>query len=102
MTRLALSTQAYLDVEGSLTDLTVKAGPLIAAKYDGIFERIYDRLVEHPNSGARRPILGENVRIAVAAPFIVIYKYGEESDVVTVLRIVDGRRRISGRLLPRG
>jgi toxin ParE1/3/4 len=102
MTRLALSTQAYLDVEGILTDLMAKAGPWVAVKYDGIFERLYARLVEHPNSGAPRPVLGENVRIAVAAPFIVIYKHGQESDVVTVLRIVDGRRRISGSLLPRG
>ena len=32
MTRLALSTQAYLDVEGILTDLMAKAGPWVAVK----------------------------------------------------------------------
>jgi toxin ParE1/3/4 len=101
MARLALSTQAYLDVEGILTDLTAKAGRLIATKYDGLFERLYARLVEHPSSGAPRPVLGENIRIAVVAPFIVIYEYDQETDAVTVLRVVDGRRRISGRLLAR-
>jgi toxin ParE1/3/4 len=99
MARLALSTQAYFDVEGILTDLAAKAGHVIAVKYDGLFERLYARLAEHSNSGAPRPVLGESIRIGVVAPFIVIYRYDRETDAVTVLRIVDGRRRVSGRLL---
>ena len=35
------------------------------------------------------------------APFVVIYRFREEDDTVIVLRVVDGRRRLSGRLLPR-
>lgn len=101
MARLVFSTRAYLDIEGILTDLTAKAGRLIALKYDGLFERLYARLATHPGSGAPRPILGEEFRIGVVAPFIVIYRYSTEIDTVTVLRVVDGRRRISGSLLLR-
>jgi toxin ParE1/3/4 len=101
MARLAFSPRAYLDIEGVLTDLTAKAGRLTALKYDGLFERLYARLARHPGSGAGRPILGEHVRIGVVAPFIVIYRYSMEIDTETVLRVVDGRRRISGRLLSR-
>jgi len=101
MARLVFTSWAYLDIEGILTDLSAKAGGLIALKYDGLFERLYARLGRHPDSGAPRPALGENVRIGVVAPFIVIYRYSTEIDTVTVLRVVDGRRRISGSLLSR-
>jgi toxin ParE1/3/4 len=102
MARIVFSALADLDINGILIDLAAKAGRLVAIKYDGLFERLYDRLADHPNSGAPRPALGEHIRIGVIAPFIIIYRYTEEADTVTVLRVVDGRRRISGRLLPRG
>ena len=102
MARVVFSGLADLDINGILVDLAAKAGRFVAVKYDGLFEQLYDRLAGHPNSGAPRPALGEHIRIGIVAPFIVIYQYAEDIDTVTVLRVVDGRRRISGRMLPLG
>ncbi len=102
MARIVFSRLADLDINGILIDLAARAGRFVAVKYDGLFERLYDRLADHPESGAPRPALGEDIRIGVVAPFIVIYRYAAASDTVLVLRIVDGRRRISGRMLPHG
>jgi toxin ParE1/3/4 len=102
MARVVLSGLADLDINFILIDLAAKAGNLVAARYDGLFNRLYDRLADLPNSGAARPALGEDIRIGIVAPFIIIYRYAEDGDTVTVLRVVDGRRRISGRMLPRG
>lgn len=102
MARVAFTGLADLDIDGIFLDLAAKAGRSVAVKYDELFERLYDRLADYPHSGAPRPALGEAIRIGVVAPFIVIYRYREEADTVTVLRVVDGRRRLSGRLLARG
>jgi hypothetical protein len=48
---------------------------------------------------ARRVPLGQNIRIGIVSPYIVIYRNDDVSNTVTVLRIVHGRRRISGRML---
>jgi toxin ParE1/3/4 len=102
MARVVFSGLADLDIDGIFIDLAAKAGRFVAAKYDWLFNRLYDRLADYPNSGAARPALGDDIRIGIVTPFIVIYRYAEVSDTVTVLRVVDGRRRISGRMLPRG
>jgi toxin ParE1/3/4 len=64
---------ADADYAEIITDLVAKAGWRTAAKYDGLFERLYDRLADHPHSGAQRPELGQNIRIGIVTPFIVIY-----------------------------
>ncbi len=46
-----------------------------------------------------RPAIGQNIRIGIVSPYIVIYRYSERDDTVTVLRLVHGRRRITGKLL---
>ena len=60
-----------------------KAGPDVATRY--------------PRSGARRSKLGRNLRIAVVEPYIVIYDVRD--DTVRIVRIVDGRRNITRRLV---
>jgi toxin ParE1/3/4 len=50
-----------------------------------------------PKSGARRPGLGRDARIGVVAPYVVVYDY--QQDTVMILRIVDGRRNITRRLV---
>ena len=35
------------------------------------------------------------VRIGIVPPYIVIYRYTEDNDIVTILRIVHGRRNIT-------
>src|SRR3954454_16608286 len=99
MARIIIAAAADADTDGILTDLATKAGRRTAAKYLDLFERLYDRLAEHPASGPRRAALGPQVRIGIIAPYIVIYDHSEADDTVTVLRVVHGRRKISGALL---
>jgi toxin ParE1/3/4 len=99
MARVVLASLAEIDTGGILGDLALSAGPRTAARYHDSFERLYDRLAEHPASGAPRPALGRQIGIGIVSPYIVIYRLTEADDTVTVLRIVHGRRRITGRLL---
>jgi toxin ParE1/3/4 len=99
MARLVIAATADADTAGILTHLAAKAGRRTAIKYDALFERLYDRLAVHPGSGAPRPALGRDIRIGIVSPYIIIYRHTEDDDTVTVLRVVDGRRRISGNTL---
>jgi hypothetical protein len=72
MARVVLSFAADADAAGIIAYLTSKAGHATAAKYNALFENLYDRLAVHHEPAA---------------------------DLITVLRIVDGRRRITGKLL---
>jgi toxin ParE1/3/4 len=83
-------------------DLHGKAGKPTVVKYRALFRRLYERLTDFPESGAPRPKLGPDIRIGIVSPYIVIYRYGEASSSVIVLRIVHGRRRITGKLLLTG
>ncbi len=75
---------------------------MTALKFSDLFDRLYERLESHPEGGAPRPDLGRHIRIGVVTPYLVIYRYAAENDTVTVLRLLDGRRRISGKLLRAG
>jgi toxin ParE1/3/4 len=99
MARVVIASSADADYAEIITDLAAKAGWRTATRYDELFERLYDRLAGHPHSGTPRPALGQNIRIGIVTPFIVIYRNDEDSDTVTVLRIVHGRRRITGRMI---
>ena len=98
MARVVIASSADADFAEILTDLATKAGWHVAAKYDELFGKLYDRLADHPRGGAQRPALGQNVRIGIVSPYIIIYR-NEGDDTVTVLRIVHGRRRITGEML---
>src|SRR5580692_2083002 len=98
MARLVIASSADADFAEIITDLATKAGWRTAAKYEELFENLYDRLADHPRSGAPRPAFGQNIRIGIVPPYIVIYR-NEDDGTVTVLRIVHGRRRITGRML---
>jgi toxin ParE1/3/4 len=99
MARVVIASTADADTAGILLDLAAKAGHRVAQKYDGLFERLYDRLEDHPASGAPRPAIAPDIRIGIVSPYTVIYRHSLEDDTVTVLRIVHGRRRMSGALL---
>lgn len=99
MARVIIAASADADTAGILAYLAAHAGRQTAVKYDSLFEQLYDRLAVHPGSGAPRPALGRNIRIGIVSPYIIIYRHTEDDDTVTVLRVVDGRRRISGNML---
>jgi toxin ParE1/3/4 len=100
MARVVVTSSADADIHAIQIDLAKLAGTRIAARYTALFERLYDRLAEHPDSGAPRPVLGTDIRIGIVLPYIVIYRHHEADDVVTVLRIVHGRRKIAATLIP--
>jgi len=67
MARVFVAPSATIDVFGFLADLTAKAGLRTAVKYDGMFQRHYSRLIDHPASGAPRPALGPDIRIGIVS-----------------------------------
>jgi plasmid stabilization system protein ParE len=99
MARVIVTSLADSDTATILDYLAKVAGARTAIKYDRLFDRLYDRLADHPASGPRRPALGADTRIGIVSPYIVIYDYSEPDNTVTILRIVHGRRDITGKLL---
>ena len=94
MTRVIVSAQADDDLAEILQYLTAEAGPRVALDYRERFRAFYRILSDHPDVGPARPGLGRRVRIGVVDPYLAIYRH--DRDAVTVLRIVHGRRRITG------
>ena len=99
MARVLLTSPADADMAGIVAYLAGNTGYNLAARYVASFEQLYDRLADHPGSGARRPSLGPHVRIAIVPPYIVIYEHDPAGETVIVLRIVHSRRKITGDLL---
>ena len=98
MATVVVASSAVADFAEILADLATEASWRTAAKCDELFDKLYDRLADHPHSGAPRPVLGQNIRVGVVSPYIVIYR-NEDDDSVTIPRIVSGRRRITGKML---
>jgi len=68
-------------------------------KYRAQFRRLYATLADYPKSGASRTALGSEIRIAVVFPYVVIDDYDTARNVVTILQIGNGKRKITGALL---
>ena len=64
---------------------------------DRLLEKVYRRcrlLVSHPLAGPARPDIDPHCRMLVIAPCLVLYRV--EDTTVTLVRLLDGRRHISG------
>jgi plasmid stabilization system protein ParE len=97
MTRFVVTARAGIDVREILERLSDLAGPSVAERYARDLRAIYERLMMFPASGARRSSLGPFARIAVRDPYVVVYDHvGEE---VRIIRVLDGRRNITRRLV---
>ena len=99
MARIVFADRATADAIGIYTDLNAKAGLQTVEKFSDLFRKLYDRLADQPDSGALRPALGQNVRIGIVLPYIVIYRHEETQGIVNILRIVHGRRRITAKMI---
>src|ERR1700674_980289 len=75
MTRVVISSVADADTAEILPYLARKAGRATAARYNTLFERLYDRLIDQPETCPPRRALGPNVRIGIVPPYIVIYDH---------------------------
>ena len=102
MARVIVTPSADADAAGIIAYLDAKAGYGVAARYNAAFEQLYDHLADFPDGGAPRSEIGSNIRIGVVSPYVVIYRHTEADGIVRVLRIVHGRRRITGKLLRGG
>ena len=101
MARVILAEIADADAADIIADLGDKAGESVADRYSKYFEDVYLRLEQFPAIGAPRSRLGKYTRICVVIPYVIIYEYSKSDDLVTVLRIIDGRRKMTRRLLRR-
>ncbi len=101
MTRLVVTADAEADTSEILAYLAREAGHLVAENYGRRFRMTIERLVGMPGTGAPRPALGPNARIAVVYPYALIYDYAREDDTLTLLRILHGRRNVTRDLLSR-
>ena len=98
MARVVISPRADADTDEILAYLARTRGAGPAAKYDALFTYVYDRLTAQPDMYAARPTLGPKIRVAVVAPYLVVYEHASR-DLVNIVRILHGRRRISPSLL---
>ena len=100
MARVVLTASADADTAFILRDLAAKAGANVTGRYDAEFDTLYRRLERFPESGSPRPALGALVRIGIISPYNIVHEY--IADVVTVMRLLHGRRRITRRMLAPG
>jgi plasmid stabilization system protein ParE len=99
MARLVVTATADADIRAIQLDLIRAAGLHTAEKYTALFERIFDLLADFPQSGSNRSSFGKDIRIGIVSPYLVIYRYRETSDTVTVLRVIHGRRNVTAKLI---
>lgn len=102
MPKIIFTAAAESDAAAIYANLYSKAGEATVLKYRALFARLYRRLADFPDSGAPRAKLGRNIRISVILPYIILYRHAEADDLVIVLRLLHGRRKISGKMLQSG
>jgi plasmid stabilization system protein ParE len=99
--RVVVAEDAANDAERILDYLYNEAGSNIAEAYARRSQSVVDRLSQFPETGVVRPDLGKDARVAIIAPYLMIYDFEPSEDTVVLLRILHGRRDISERLLSR-
>jgi toxin ParE1/3/4 len=97
MVLVRFSERAQQDLQEIDEYLSGHAAPNVADNYMVAFEGHANVLRDFPRSGAPRPKLGKDVRMVVEWPYVMLYRpVGEE---VVILRVLDGRRRITRKLV---
>jgi plasmid stabilization system protein ParE len=99
MARLIVSPEARTDISSILAYLRRKAGAAVADKYVDGFDAVTERLVLFPGIGSPQPQLGTDARAAMVEPYLLIYDYHRDRDIVVALRVVHGRRNINRELI---
>jgi toxin ParE1/3/4 len=101
MSRLIVTRRFRSDIDSILRYLEDVAGPRSADNYARRFRVTIDRLVQFPQSGAPRPMLGAGARAAVIPPYILIYDYDPGDENLVLLRVLHERREITRELVRR-
>jgi len=92
--RSRLSPLARSDFDGIIDFLTDEAGPGVAARYGRDIQRCLTRIAAFPLAGSPRASLGNGVRSARVAPYLIFYDIADDGEVVRILRILHERRDI--------
>jgi toxin ParE1/3/4 len=99
-TELVWSNQARAD----LLEIYVMIGLEQPAAAERYFDRIDDKtrlLKSQPRMGVRRSDIRPSMRTLVEAPYLILYRTDPDTDegpvgTVEIIRVVDGRRDLSG------
>jgi toxin ParE1/3/4 len=98
MVRLVVSPEASADIDEILDWLEREAGRAVALRYAERFGAAFGHLVAFPEIGARRRKLHADMRIWAVVPYVIFYQFVTDTETVTVVRILHGRRDILERL----
>jgi plasmid stabilization system protein ParE len=77
----------------------LKAGNATAQQYIDLFEKLYRLFERFPDSGSPRSNLGRGVRIGIATPYIMFYRYDRSNDVIYVQRVLHSKRNVTRAML---
>jgi toxin ParE1/3/4 len=95
MTRLVITEPAALDIEAIGQDLALKAGNATASRYLGQIQKVCDRFVRFPSSGAPCSKYGKGTRMGYVRPYVIFYRYDIANDVIFVVRVLHSKRNIT-------
>ena len=101
MAELIFSDDAASDLDLILDYLAREAGAPVAIRYGERFRAAFRQLTDFPGSGSPRRQFGETMRVWSVPPYLIFYRYSRGDVDVRVVRIIDGRRKISDKLLGR-
>jgi toxin ParE1/3/4 len=90
---------ARADIATILDDLENTVSASVALKYTEAFKHAFDHLTGFPRTGAPRPRFGREMRIWTVDPYIIYHRYTGIDDVVLVVRVVHGRRKVTKKIL---
>ena len=75
---MIVAADAVADFDDAFSYLRRDAGARVARRFNVTLKR----LLKFPESGAPRPMLGQNARVAIVSRYILIYDYVRENDVI--------------------
>lgn len=97
MASISISERARLDMDEIIDYSGLAAGPKVAEDDARRFDADIDMIVEFSGIGAPRPRYGRGIRMIAERPYLIFYEAAGHN--VLVLRVLDGRRRITRKLL---
>lgn len=97
--RVRLLAPASRDLRDIRDHIEAEHPPAAQRVIAGILDRV-EQLTVLPRGGTLRPDIGIGVRMAVEAPYLILYRIAGEE--VQIVRILHGARRITRRALPPG
>ena len=98
MADLIFSEEAATDLETIIDYLAKTVGALAAIRHGERFRKAFKQLNDFPGSGSPRRQFGETMRLWSVPPHLIFYRHARGEASVRIVRIIDGRRRISDEL----